>query len=220
MEKFFNLETINPNLVLLQERFEEIREEFLRNKENLFLMNFGAEAGYYMNSAVAYKGWKVAPLYGTLEDVKGINGSASINNNHLMHIAEIDEDLVKIKVNTQLLPILTQTLIESGIRKRVGISVVYPGKEILWHRDLDPEKENLAIVRGLFGLDVVEEEGKESSIYMSKDDDNIIEKRVFKNNEFVFFWGRTKHRVENNLSAPRYMICFDHEIPYESLLNS
>jgi hypothetical protein len=37
--------------------------------------------------------------------------------------------------------------------------------------------------------------------------------------EFMYFWGRIPHKVENNLSTPRYAICFDVKISRESLLN-
>lgn len=214
MNRFFDINDVNPNLSLLHERFPEIQKEFLDNREKLLFLNFGAESGYYMRNDIAYKGWKVAPIYGNVSDVTAINGYQILSQ--YSSISEISNGLIKCKPNTQLLPILTETLIECRINKRVGISVVYPGKEIAWHQDHDPEKSGLAIIRGLYGLDVVEEEGKESFIYI-KDDQQKNQKVIFKNNEFVFFWGRVTHKVENNLSEPRYMICFDTEIPYEKL---
>ena len=212
MEKFLPLELINPNLKILQERYEEIYEEFKTNIHKIYLMNFGAESGYYIKNDIAYKGWKIAPLYGNIKDISQINGGLENFGN----LVTVQDDLVKMTYNVNLLPKLTQALIDSGITKRVGISVVYPGKEIAWHSDPDPEKQGLAIIRGLWGLDVVEEEGKESFIYLKDENQKI----TFKNNEFVFFWGRTRHKVENNLSQPRFMVCFDHEVPYESILNS
>lgn len=212
IERFLTIEEVNPNLKVLQERFKEIHEEFLLKKDYLTLINFGAESGYYMRDDIAYKGWKVAPLYGNVNDISTVNGGLDKFNGMI----EIENNLVKIKPNTYLLPKLTQALIDSGITKRVGISVVYPGKEIAWHIDPDPEKPGLAIVRGLFGLDIVEEEERESFIYL-KNHLGQDQKVKFKNNEFVFFWGRVRHKVENNLSQPRYMICFDTEVPYERL---
>ena len=214
MDKFFNIEQINPNLSLLNERFEEIHKEFKENVNDLLFMNFGGDAGYYMRDDVVYKGWKVAPLYGNYKDISHVNGNLQKYENMI----QIDGELVKVLPNICKLPILTQTLIESGINKRVGISVVYPEKEISWHTDIDPEKPDLAIVRGLFGLDIAEEEGKESFIYL-KNKEGVDQKVTFKNNEFVFFWGRTKHKVENNLSQPRYMICFDQIISRDYLLS-
>jgi hypothetical protein len=214
LERFLTINEVNPNLKILQERFSEIREEFLQRKDYLTLINFGGEVGYYMRDNIAYKGWKVAPLYGNVNDISTVNGS--LGKFHGM--IEIEDNLMKVKPNTQILPKLTQALIDSGITKRVGISVVYPGKEIAWHIDQDPEKQGLAIIRGLFGLDIVEEEEKESFIYL-KNHLGEDEKITFKNSEFVFFWGRVPHKVENNLSQPRYMICFDTEVPYDRLNN-
>jgi hypothetical protein len=214
LERFLTINEVNPNLKILQERFSEIREEFLQRKDYLTLINFGGEVGYYMRDNIAYKGWKVAPLYGNVNDISTVNGG--LGKFHGM--IEIENNLMKVKPNTQILPKLTQALIDSGITKRVGISVVYPGKEIAWHIDPDPEKQGLAIIRGLFGLDIVEENEKESFIYL-KNNLGEDEKITFKNNEFVFFWGRVPHKVENNLSQPRYMICFDTEVPYDRLNN-
>lgn len=214
LERFLSIDEVNPKLRLLYERFDEIHQEFVLKRDYLTLLNFGAEAGYYMREDIAYKGWKVAPLYGNVEDVAAINGGLD----KFQGLVEINGNIGKFKPNTYLLPKLTQTLIDSGIKKRVAISVVYPGKDIKWHIDSDPEKPGLAIIRGLYGLDVVEEEDKESFIYL-RNKDQEIEKVKFKNNEFVFFWGRVLHKVENNLSQPRYMICFDTEVPYEQINN-
>jgi hypothetical protein len=213
MNHFFNVSEINPNLKLLEERFDEIHEEFIRNKNNLFVINWGAEVGYYVkeNSAV-YKGWQVAPLYGNINDIFSVNSEID----QYKHLIDIDGDLLKVKHNIAMLPILTETLLEAGVRKRVGITILETGKQIPWHTDPDPEKQGLAIIRGLWGLDVPEEDGKESFIYLN----DKTQKIKFKNNEYVFFWGRAKHKVENNLSNSRYMICFDHEIPYKNLLNT
>lgn len=206
-DRFFTLDEINPKLKILQERFDEIHQELLENKDKLHFLNWGGEAGYYMREDIAYKGWKVAPLYGNFEDFSQINGGIK----PYLPFIEVQGELVKYKQNTRIMPVLTEILIQCGIRKRVGISVVDPGKEIGWHIDPDPEKFRWAIVRGLFGLDVIEEEGKESFIYL-KSNSGENQKRVFKNKEFVFLWGRTEHKVENHLSKPRYMICFDEEI--------
>lgn len=210
---FIDEKSINPNLQILRERFDEIHKEFINNIDKLFWFNWGADAGYYAENDIAYRGWKVAPLYGLKEDIITENSKDRLKR--YSGFIKIENDLIKTN-NTNVLPILTQSLLDSGVRKRVGISVVQPGREILWHVDPDPEKYSSHIIRGLWGLDVKEEEGKESFIYLK----DKTQKRVFKNNESVFFWGRTVHKVENNLSSPRYMICFDTEVSKENLLNT
>lgn len=213
MNDFFDEKIINPNFHILNERFEEIHEEFINNVDRLFWFNWGADAGYYAENDIAYRGWKVAPLYGLKEDIVDENSEDRLKK--YASFLRVEDDFIKTN-NTNVLPILTQTLLDAGVRKRVGISVVQPGREILWHVDPDPEKPNLHIIRGLWGLDVKEEQGKEAFIYLQ----TPIKKRVFKNKEVVFFWGRVPHKVENNLSTPRYMVCFDTEVSEENLLNT
>jgi hypothetical protein len=225
MNKFLDLETVNPKLKILQSNFEKIQSEFLANKDKIFAIDWGAELGYYVleykeNSSSndkslgsVYKGWKVAPLYGSINDMDGINNSL----NKYKDLVEIDNSIVKVKHNTRMLPTLTKTLLECDVVKRVGITILEPGKKIEWHIDPDPEKPGLAIIRGLWGLDVPEEEGRESFLALKEKN----QKQVFKNNEFVLFWGRSRHKAVNNLTQPRYMVCFDTEVPYKKLrLNS
>jgi hypothetical protein len=81
------------------------------------------------------------------------------------------------------------------------------GKEIKWHKDNDPETFEYAIIRGLWGLDIKEEDVGESSIYLGSEDN--FEKIKFKNNQFIFFWGGDNHMVSNTLQTPRYVVLFD-----------
>ena len=84
MNRFFDISEINPNLKLLEERFDDIHEEFMRNKKNLFLLNWGAEIGYYVKeNTAAYKGWQVAPLYGNMDDILSVNSDMDLS---LIHI--------------------------------------------------------------------------------------------------------------------------------------
>lgn len=212
MNKFFDPELILPKFYILNERFEEIRKEFTENINKLIWFNWGADAGYYAEHDIVYKDWKVAPLYGLKKDILEQNSIDRLK--HLKDFIILENDLIKT-LNTKTLPILTQSLLDAGIKKRVGISVVSPGKEISWHIDPDPEKPDKHIIRGLWGLDIKKENNKESFIYL----DSIKQKKLFENMQFVFFWGRIPHKVENNLSYPRYTICFDVEISKEILLN-
>jgi hypothetical protein len=213
MNKFFEEHIILPKFHILNERFDEIHREFITNLDKLTWFNWGAEAGYYAQNDISYKHWKVAPLYGLKDDILKENSIDRLQ--HLKDFITVENDLIKTS-NTTTLPILTQSLLDAGIKKRVGISVISPGKEIPWHSDPDPENPNKHIIRGLCGIDIKEEDDKESFIYL----DSNNQKKVFKNKEFVFFWGRIPHKVENNLSTPRYAICFDVEINREKLLNT
>lgn len=213
MNKFFESDLILPKFNILNERFDEINQEFITNLDRLTWFNWGAESGYYAENDTTYKHWKVAPLYGLKKDILRENSIDRLR--HLKDFIVVKNELIKT-LNTITLPILTQSLLDAGIKKRVGVSVISPGKEIPWHVDPDPEKLDKHIIRGLWGLDIKEETNKESFIYL----DSNNQKKVFKNKEFVFFWGRIPHKVENNLSTPRYAICFDVEISRENLLNT
>lgn len=213
MNNFFETNLILPKFHILNERFDKIHQEFITNFDRLVWFNWGADAGYYAENNITYKDWKVAPLYGLKSDILKENSIDRLKR--LKNFIAVDNELIKT-FNTLSLPILTQSLTDAGIKKRVGISVISPGKEIPWHVDPDPERANKHIIRGLWGLDVKEETNRESFIYLNSEN----QKRIFKNKEFVFFWGRVPHKVENNLSTPRYAICFDVEISRENLLNT
>lgn len=208
MDKFLDPHIILPKFNVLNERFDKINQEFTKNIDKLTWLNWGAEAGYYAENDIVYKDWRVAPLYGLKDDIVKENSTERLN--HLGDFIFIENDLIKTS-NTNVLPILTQSLLDAGIKKRVGISVVSPGKEIPWHIDPDPEKPDKYIIRGLWGIDIKEENDREAFIYLLSPE----QKKVFKNKEFVFFWGRINHKVENNLSTPRYALCFDVEISRE-----
>ena len=212
MNKFFDPKLILPKFYILNERFENIHQEFIENKDKLVWVNWGASAGYYAEYNIAYKNWKVAPLYGLKTDIMQENSIDRLKD--LKNFISLEKDLIKT-LNTETLPILTQALLDAGIKKRVGISVLSPKKEIPIHIDQDPEKPDKHIIRGLWGLDIKKENNEESVMYLG----SINQKKVFKNKEFMFFWGRIPHKVENNLSTQRYAICFDVEISKEILLN-
>lgn len=230
LDKIFTLEQINPKLKIVEERFDEIQKEFRDNFDKIYWCNWGYETGYSGTQAIAYKGWQVAPLFMELKDPftgKPITDAewdlfvqlapVMIGDNFGtdLHLSK-EEKIGYHKRNVEVLPILTQTMREAGISRRFGISVVYPGKEISWHVDPDPEHGNDAIIRGLWGLDIKQEMGKECYFLFGNDKKNP-EKRVFTDNEYMFFWGRTYHKVQNDLSTPRYCLCFDQEIDKDYL---
>jgi len=193
MKRFFTPEEINPKLNVLSKRFDEIQKEFFECKKNLIWTNWNGNNDYSKIGDSPYDGWKVAAL-----------------------LLEY-ENSTFIFDNCKYFPILKSTLFEIGIKKRVGISVVFPGKEIKWHIDPDPETKDYAIIRGLWTIDVNIDSCGECALYLG--DEKSPEKHYFKNNEFVFFWGRTKHKVVNTLQTPRYVLCFDQIISRDYLLS-
>jgi len=229
IDRFFTIDELNPKLKLVEERFEEIQKEFLDNFDKIYWCNWGYETGYSGTNSIAYAGWKIAPIFMECRDPFSgkiitddywdmfvTTAKMLIVKNFGEAIFSKEEKIGYHRKNCELLPILTATMREAGIRRRFGISVVDPGKEIKWHIDPDPEYNNLAIIRGLWGLDVRQEEGKECYLLFGNDRKNA-EKRLFVNNQHMFFWGRVKHRVQNDLSTSRYCLCFDQEIDKDYL---
>jgi hypothetical protein len=182
---FIDPRAINPALRNLFDHFEEINEEFLKNKDQLSWVNWGYDAGYYGEHTLESRPWKVAPLF----------GSDAVHE------------------NCNILPKLFEVLYNCGIRKRVGISVLEAGQEIPAHIDPDPEIPGQSIIiRGLWGLDIKEEQNKKAFISLFDPEEGIAVSKQLKNNQLYLFWGRNMHRVKNNLSTPRYMVCFDTEV--------
>lgn len=225
MERFFTLNEINPKLKLLEENFSKIRQEFLDNFNRIYWHNWGYDTGYYGTSVKTYSEWKIAPIFlnpfsqKNLSDAQWkfmVNSSTlqnyqTLSKNFGESVIDYESRLLLHKRNSKFLPILTKTMKEICEIKRIGISMLNPQKEIPWHIDPDPETDNKLIIRGLWGLDVKEEENNECYMMLGNDIDSA-EKRVFSNNQHMFFWGGVKHTVKNNLSTPRYCLCFDHEI--------
>lgn len=223
LNRFYSVDEINPKLNLLYEKYDEIQKEFSENVDKLVWINWGASTGYSGHNTTAYDGWKVAALYTEIKDTADLSMSLAIKNLHMFEsrygqklYPDFEKKIIMCH-NAKYLPTLVDTFYKCGITKRIGISVVYPGKDIKWHTDPDPEIGNNAIIRGLWGLDVKEKENKNSYICLGEEND--YQKRYFKNNEFIFFWGRINHKVENTLDSPRYVVCFDQDIDKEYLYN-
>lgn len=223
INRFYTLDEINPKLKLIDERFDEIRQEFLENRHKLVWTNWHGSTGYLGDRAAAYAGWQVAAIFAEVSDNADLTKQHYIDNidvlesNFGMKLYLDEENELGFSQNRDVLPILTETLLEAGVKKRGAIGVVAPGKEIKWHIDPDPEVGNNAIIRGLWGLDVPVEEGKSSYLCFGQPEYHI--RKTFKNNEPVFFYGRIPHCVVNELSAPRYVIVLDHDIDKDYLVD-
>lgn len=218
MNTFLSINQINPNLSLLQERYSQIRKEFDENFNKLVWTNWNGDNDYKQISDSPYKGWKVAPLMvdANESDIEIFSRELSVGYNQNVHYD--GENNIFLFENGKYIPTLISTLLECNVKKRVGISVVFPGKEIKWHIDPDPETPEYAIIRGLWGLDIKQEDIGESFICLG--DEINHQKTKFENNKFIFFWGRTKHMVLNTLQTPRYVVLFDQDISRDLLLGN
>ncbi len=223
INRFYTLEEINPKLKIIQENFDEIREEFHQNRDKLVWTNWHGNTGYLGDRTVAYAGWQIAGLFAEMNDNSDITKQAYfdnlefLENNFGMKLYPDVDDEICYSQNSKILPKMTAYLRKAGLTKRAGIGVVAPGKEIKWHIDPDPEVGNNAIIRGLWGLDVIPEEDKGSYLCFGTPDYHV--RKYFKNNEYMFFYGRIPHCVINELSTPRYVIVLDHDIDKDYLVD-
>lgn len=221
MTRFFDVNEINPKLKLLQKRYYQIKKEFDENLNDIIWVNWNGYNDYKQLIQTPYNGWKVAPL---LVDVDNIYSGdlpifkKEVENSYNQRVEFDSEKNLFLFENSKYLPILTSTLFECGVTKRVGISVVFPDKKIDWHFDPDPETQEKIIVRGLWGLDINPDNN--GDCFLCLGDPVNHKKKEFKNNEFIFFWGRTKHMVLNTLQTPRYVVLFDQDISRDLLLGN
>jgi hypothetical protein len=223
INRFYTLEEINPKLKIISDNFEEIREEFLQNRERLSWTNWHGSTGYLGDRSAAYAGWQIAGLFAEITGNSEISNQAYLDNleiiekNFGMKLYPNLDDQICYTQNSKILPKMTAYLRKAGLTKRCAIGVVAPGKEIKWHIDPDPEVGDYAIIRGLWGLDVIPEEDKHSYLCFGTPEYHV--RKYFKNNEYMFFYGRIPHYVKNELSTPRYVIVLDHDIDKDYLVD-
>jgi len=215
MSRFYSIDDLNPNLKVLSDNYGAIREEFIANKDKLVWTNWHKNNSYTSVSNNPYDGWQVAGLY--LEYSEQLVRNIDQYRNVYQTEVYPDEDMgVVYGDNAKILPTLTECAYKSGLRTRVGISVVHPGKHIPWHKDNDPADEDTVTMRGLWGIDV--NSNKDEYAFLSLNVSGNMPTEHFQNNKFILFWGRTTHMVYNTLTTPRYCLCFDMKVNIEDIL--
>jgi hypothetical protein len=199
---FVNYNDICPELNIFCERYTSIREEYLNNINFLEFKDFTNEQEKYISENK--KGYPILiDTYFKAKDKTQENG---------WHVGGVYHNEYFYSRNAEFLPILSKTISEVPNIIMCGINILDPGISLDWHNDLGyvPKgySSNMKILRTLFCIDSPEEKGKTSIIQM-KGEDNIIETKVFMNNQIYAFWPLTTHRVENNLTRPRTVFAID-----------
>jgi len=215
MGRFYTIDEINPNLKLLSDNYQQIVEEFKENKDKLTWTNWKGNNNYDTVRSNPYDGWEVASLFIEADDyvLDHLQYYKSVYNTEVY----IDEEYkIAYSDNAKLLPTLRNIACESGLRQRVGISVVHPGKQIDWHVDNDPKDEECITIRGLWGLEVNSNDDEYALLALNTQRGMLSEH--FENNKFMFFWGSTTHMVYNTLTTPRYCLCFDQKVNINELI--
>jgi len=198
MSKFLPYQSVSNKLALLNTYHKSILEEYKTNIGELEFRDFTQEQkeyievysqgypigyqSYYMAKMrdSSKQGWHIAPLFA---------------ENNLYHI------------NTSKLPILTQVLSAIGMTTVCAINVLDPGQSLDWHIDKD-YIPGVQLLRIMWGLDIAEED--KTSIIQIKNTDGSIETKEFKNKEFYIFHPLSEHRVENNMTTSRSVVCIDY----------
>lgn len=198
MSNFLPYQSITNKLALLNTYHQSILEEYKNSIGELEFRDFTQEQKEYIEEysqgyPIGYesyyraklrdsskKGWHIAPLFA---------------ENNLYHI------------NTSKLPILTQVLSSIGMTTVCAINVLDPNQSLNWHIDKD-YIPGVQLFRIMWGLDIAEEENK--SIIQIKNSDGSVETREFKNKEFYIFHPLSEHRVENNMTTSRSVVCIDY----------
>lgn len=198
MSNFLSYQSISNKLALLNTYHASILDEYRNNIGELEFRDFTKEQKEYIEEysqgyPIGYesyyraklrdsskKGWHIAPLFA---------------ENNLYHI------------NTSKLPILTQVLSSIGMTTVCAINVLDPGQSLDWHIDKD-YIPGVQLLRIMWGLDIAEEDKK--SFIQIKNNDGSIETREFKNKEFYIFHPLSEHRVENNMTTSRSVVCIDY----------
>ena len=90
-----------------------------------------------------------------------------------------------------------------------ALNLLDPGISLDWHYDTDYIK-GVQLLRILWGLDIVEEENNSCFMQFKDSETKEVLTFNFRNKEFIIFHPMQEHRVENNLSTSRTILCIDY----------
>lgn len=195
---FVDYNFFNPKIKLLSDRYELIKSEYLTNRNKLEFKDFTKQQD--KNILEFGKGYPIG--------VESYFNAPEKTEERGWHMAGVLYEHYFYNRNSDLLPTLSETLKEISTLNVCGINVLDSGISLNWHND-DDYHTGIPTLRVLWGLDVPEEDGKESIIQMKDTLTGRVETKKFENNQFYCFWPSTEHRVENNLSLPRTIIAID-----------
>jgi hypothetical protein len=199
---FVNYKDICPELSIFCERYDAIREEYFNNINFLEFKDFTKEQDEYISENK--KGYPIL--------LDSYNKAKNKTEEKGWHVSGVYYNRFFWPRNSKFLPILSETISKVPGIVVCGINILDPGISLEWHNDLGylPEgySSNMKILRTLFCIDCPEEDGK-SSIIQMKGENDVIETKIFVNNEIYAFWPLTTHRVENNLTKPRTVFAID-----------
>tara|TARA_B100000902_G_scaffold95218_1_gene98005 strand:+ start:237 stop:872 length:636 start_codon:yes stop_codon:yes gene_type:complete len=189
---------VEPKLSLLIKRHDSILYEYKNNVKYLEFKDFTKEQKHFIE--VNDRGYPIN--YESYAKAKHRNF-----NEKGWHIAPLYVQEEKYNHNTKMLPILSDTLYEIGELSVCALNVLDSGQSLDWHFDQD-YIPGVQLLRILWGLDI-DPSDEDDSVIEFKNEFGIESKKMV-NKEFYIFHPMTRHRVENNMSSPRTLLCIDY----------
>lgn len=191
---------IEPKLKLLVNNHDLILEEYRKNLDKLLFKDFTLHQK--QNILKTHQGYPI--------DLNSYSTAPKRNKSRKgWHVAALFAQGKGFKLNLISLPVLTKVLLEIDLLSVCAINVLDSGCSLDWHYDTDYIKD-FQLLRILWGLDINQESGKECFIQFKDSVTGEIQTEPFINKKFYIFHPMQEHRVENNLSTSRSIICIDY----------
>jgi len=191
---------IEPKLKLLVDNHDLILDEYRKNLDKLLFKDFTLHQKE--NISKTHQGYPI-----------NLNSYSSApkrtKNRKGWHVAALFAQGKGLKSNLISLPILTKVLLEINLLTVCAINILDPGCSLDWHFDTDYIK-GVQLLRILWGLDINQESDRECFIQFKDATNGEIQTEPFINKRFYVFHPMQEHRVENNLSTSRSIICIDY----------
>tara|TARA_B100000614_G_scaffold67802_1_gene60141 strand:+ start:135 stop:824 length:690 start_codon:yes stop_codon:yes gene_type:complete len=206
---FVDVHKLHPKFDLIHERFNDIQKEFRDNINDIQFGHWYDDVAHDKNGGVYNP--VAAPLYGEIEE----------EQEQLCMIEQFGHDFyekdgLRTHKNVNLVPTLTKTLQDVGITRRASIASMKPKAKIPLHRDGDPNPPDGIVLRGIIGLDVPVEEGKQCYIMVRDRPKKTWHTREIKNQSVCLFQPNAIHSVINQLNGWRYVVLFDTVVWFEN----
>tara|TARA_B100001989_G_scaffold69006_1_gene46881 strand:+ start:568 stop:1257 length:690 start_codon:yes stop_codon:yes gene_type:complete len=206
---FVDVHKLHPKFDLIHERFNDIQKEFRDNINDIQFGHWYDDVAHDKNGGVYNP--VAAPLYGEIEE----------EQEQLCMIEQFGHDFyekdgLRTHKNVNLVPTLTKTLQDIGITRRASIASMKPKAKIPLHRDGDPNPPDGIVLRGIIGLDVPVEEGKQCYIMVRDRPKKTWHTREIKNQSVCLFQPNAIHSVINQLNGWRYVVLFDTVVWFEN----
>jgi hypothetical protein len=200
MINFIDYKEISLKLELLSDRHEILLKEYLDNKDKLIFKDFTEQ---HKNSIS-----NTNQAYSINLDTYRDCGEKSLGKNG-WHVSALFVQGESFDENIGSLPIMKETLLEINLLSVCALNVLDPGISLDWHFDKDYIKD-VQLLRILWGLDITQENTNKCIMQFRDKKTREVVTFDFKNKEFIIFHPMQEHRVENNLSTSRTILCIDY----------